>query len=88
MARNPVHPGEILVDELAELGVSATELARQLQVPHNRITQIVQGKRAVTSDTARRLGHWFGNSPVFWMNLQGLYDVGSAERVTRAKRRG
>jgi addiction module HigA family antidote len=76
----PVHPGEILSDELAELSVSPTELARQLRVPHNRITQIVQGKRAITGDTALRLGHWFGTSPVFWMNLQSLYDVRLAEQ--------
>lgn len=81
MAARPVHPGEILADELAELGMTATELARQLRVPHNRITQIVQGKRAVTGDTALRLGHWFGTSPVFWMNLQGLHDVALAERI-------
>ncbi len=81
MARNPVHPGEILGDELAELGVSPTELARQLRVPHNRITQIIQGKRAVTGDTALRLGHWFGTSAVFWMNLQSLYDLEVAQQL-------
>lgn len=64
----------------AELSASPTELARQLRVPHNRITQIVQGKRAITGDTALRLGHWFGTSPVFWMNLQSLYDVRLAEQ--------
>ena len=62
MARSPIHPGEILGDELAELNVTPTELARQLRVPHNRITQIIQGKRAITGDTALRLGHWFGTS--------------------------
>ena len=85
MARNPVHPGEVLADELAEIGVSATELARQLRVPHNRITQIIQGKRAITGDTALRLGHWFGTSAVFWLNLQSLYDLALAEQISRAE---
>lgn len=79
MARTPIHPGEVLAEELEELGVSPTELARQLRVPANRITQIINGKRAVTGDTALRLAHWFGTSPQFWMNLQALYDVRLAE---------
>jgi addiction module HigA family antidote len=58
VTRPAIHPGEILADELEEIGVSPTELARQLAVPANRITQIVQGKRAITGDTALRLGHW------------------------------
>ncbi len=82
MPRNPVHPGEILADELAELGITPTELARQLCVPHNRITQIIQGKRAITGDTALRLGHWFRTSAAFWMNLQSLYDVAVAEQAS------
>lgn len=81
MARTPIHPGEILAEELAELGVSPTELARQIRVPANRISQIVNGKRAITGDTALRLAHWFGTSPQFWMNLQALYDVRVAERA-------
>ena len=80
MARTPIHPGEILADELEELGVSPTELSRQIRVPANRITQIVNGKRAITGDTALRLAHWFGTSPQFWMNLQALYDVRVAEQ--------
>ena len=76
----PIHPGEVLSDELTELGTSPTELARQLRVPHNRISQIVQGKRAVTGDTALRLGHWFGTSPAFWINLQSLYDLRLADQ--------
>ena len=76
----PIHPGEVLSDELTELGISPTELARQLRVPHNRISQIVQGKRAVTGDTALRLGHWFGTSPAFWINLQSLYDLRLADQ--------
>ncbi|MGB9367520.1 MAG: HigA family addiction module antitoxin [Xanthobacteraceae bacterium] len=75
MARPAIHPGEILADELEELAVSPTELARQIKVPANRITQIVQGKRAVTGDTALRLGHWFGTSAQFWLNLQSAHDI-------------
>lgn len=79
MARTPIHPGEILADELEELGVSPTELSRQIRVPANRISQIINGKRSITGDTALRLAHWFGTSPQFWMNLQALYDVRIAE---------
>jgi len=73
--RPAIHPGEILAEELEEIDVTPTELARQLRVPANRITQIVQGKRAVTGDTALRLGHWFSTSAQFWLNLQGAYDI-------------
>jgi addiction module HigA family antidote len=73
--RPAIHPGEILAEELGEIAVTPTELARQLRVPANRITQIVQGKRAITGDTALRLGHWFGTSAQFWLNLQGAYDI-------------
>jgi len=79
MARPPIHPGEILAEELSELGVTATELARQIGVPANRITQIIQGKRAITGDTALRLGHWFEMTPQFWINLQSAYDLRTAE---------
>ncbi|MDE2004939.1 MAG: HigA family addiction module antidote protein [Rhodospirillales bacterium] len=74
-----VHPGEILRGELEVLGVTPTELARQIDVPANRIGQIIAGKRAVTGDTALRLGHWFGMEPQFWLNLQGAYEVRVAE---------
>ena len=80
MARTPIHPGEILGEELQELGVSPTELSRQIRVPANRISQIINGKRAITGDTALRLAHWFGTNPQFWMNLQALYDVRVAEQ--------
>jgi addiction module HigA family antidote len=86
VTRPAVHPGEVLADELEEIGVSPTELARQLAVP-NRITQIVQGKRAITGDTALRLGHWFGTSPQFWLNLQSAYEVRVAEKAAGAIRR-
>ena len=79
MPRTPIHPGEILAEELEALGVSPTELSRQIRVPANRISQIVNGKRAITGDTALRLAHWFGTSPQFWMNLQALFDVRTAE---------
>jgi len=85
MARTPIHPGEILADELEELGVSPTELSRQIRVPANRISQIVNGKRAITGDTALRLAHWFGTSPQFWMNLQTLFDVRMAEEEAGAE---
>jgi len=80
MARPIIHPGEVLAEELEELGVSPTELSRQLSVPPNRITQIIQGKRSITGDTALRLGHWFGTSPQFWLNLQAAYDLRVAEQ--------
>ena len=79
MARPPIHPGSILNDELIELNLTATALARAINVPANRITQIIQGKRTITGDTALRLGHWFGNSPQFWLNLQSQYDLRIAE---------
>jgi addiction module HigA family antidote len=81
MRRPAIHPGEILKDELEELGVTPTELARQIAVPPNRISQIVSGRRSITGDTALRLGHWFGNSPQFWLNLQTAYDLRRAERT-------
>ena len=80
MFRRAVHPGEILRDELDELGVSPTAFARAIAVPPNRISQIIAGKRAVTGDTALRLGHWFGVEPQFWMNLQAQFDLATAEQ--------
>jgi len=79
MLKRAVHPGVILKDELKELGISPTELARQLEVPANRISQIINGKRAITGDTALRLGHWFGNEPEFWLNLQSQFEIATAE---------
>jgi len=80
MARPAIHPGEQLAEELKALGMSAAELARQLSVPTNRITEILNGQRALTGDTALRLGHFFGTSPAFWLNLQSLYELRLAER--------
>jgi addiction module HigA family antidote len=80
MARLAIHPGEQLAEELKVLDMSAAELARQLRVPTNRITGILNGQRAITGDTALRLGHFFGTSPEFWLNLQSLYDLRQAEQ--------
>jgi addiction module HigA family antidote len=70
-----VHPGEILAGELKEIGVAPSELARQIEVPANRISEIIRGRRGITGDTALRLGHWFGTAPQFWINLQSAYDL-------------
>ena len=71
----PIHPGEVLADELAEFEMTAAELARALHVPSNRINQLVAGKRAMTADTALRLEQWLGVSAGFWMNLQKRYEL-------------
>ncbi len=88
MFKRAVHPGEILRDELDELGVSPTAFARAIDVPPNRISQIIAGKRSVTGDTALRFGHWFGVDPQFWMNLQGQFDLAIAEEHAGAAVRG
>ena len=79
MAVTAVHPGEHLAEELKELRMSATELARKLDVPTNRITGILNGQRAITGDTALRLAHFFGTSAEFWLNLQSLYELRLAQ---------
>ena len=79
MGRKAVHPGKHLAEQLRELEISAAELARQLKVPTNRITEIMNGQRAVTGDTALRLGHFFGTGAEFWLNLQNLYELSLAE---------
>ncbi len=78
MSRTPIHPGEILRDELEEVGINGTELSRQIKVPENRIPQIIAGKRSITADTALRLGKWFGTSPAFWLNLQKSFELRKA----------
>jgi len=78
----PIHPGEHLAEELKELGMSAAELARKLNVPTNRITGILNAQRAVTGDTALRLAHFFGTSAEFWLNLQSLYELRLAQNKT------
>jgi addiction module HigA family antidote len=80
MARTPIHPGEILADELSEIGISAAQLARTLRVPANRISQIIAGKRAISADTALRLGRYFGTTADFWMNLQKNYELDLARQ--------
>jgi addiction module HigA family antidote len=80
MAVMAIHPGEHLAEELEALGMSASELARKLQVPPNRITGILNGQRGLTGDTALRLAHFFGTSAEFWLNLQSLYELRIAEK--------
>jgi addiction module HigA family antidote len=80
MAVTAIHPGEHLAEELRELGMSAAELARNLDVPTNRITGILNGQRAITGDTALRLAHFFGTTAEFWLNLQGLYELRVARK--------
>ena len=73
--KTPAHPGQILAGKLASVGVLPTDLALQLRVPPNRITQIIQGKRGITCDSALRLAHWFGDAPEFWMGLQIQHEL-------------
>ena len=82
MFMRAVHPGHVLKDELEELGVTPTEFARQIEVPPNRVSQIIGGKRSITGDTALRFGHWFGIDPQFWLNLQSQFDLAQANKET------
>lgn len=84
MTRPAIHPGEHLAEQLETLKMSAAALARQLRVPTNRITQILNGQRAISGDTALRLGHFFGTSAEFWLNLQKIYELRVAERESGA----
>ena len=79
MAIPAIHPGEHLAEELKELKVSAASLARQIEVPTNRITEILNGRRAITGDTALRLARFFDTSAEFWLSLQTLYELRFAE---------
>jgi antitoxin HigA-1 len=79
MALTAIHPGEHLAEELEALDMSAAELARKIDVPTNRVTQILNGTRGITGDTALRLAHFFGTSAQFWLNLQSLYDLRVAQ---------
>lgn len=79
MFANPTHPGKILKSELEKAGITLTEFARQIDVPPNRISMILSGKRSITGDTALRLGHWFQNDPQFWLDLQGRFDLALAD---------
>ncbi len=80
MSRTPIHPGEILGIELKVIGITSTELSRQIKVPENRVSQIVAKKRSITADTALRLGKWFGTTPGFWFNLRKSYELRKAEQ--------
>jgi len=80
MFKRAVHPGIILKGELDELGITPTEFARQINVPPNRVSQIISGKRSITGDTALRFGHWFGVDPEFWINLQAQFELAMADR--------
>ena len=80
MALTVIHPGEHLAEELEALHMSAAELARKIKVPTNRVTQILNGTRAITGDTALRLAHFFGTSAEFWLNLQSLYELRLAQK--------
>ena len=82
MASRAIHPGKHVAEELDALDMSAAELARRLEVPTNRITAILNGQRAISGDTALRLGHFFGTTPQFWLNLQSLYEIRLAEAKT------
>ena len=79
MTRTPIHPGEVLGDELGEAGISHEKLARDIDVSGSTVSRIVAGKQAITADMALRLAHWFGTSPRFWVNLQTQYDLRVAE---------
>jgi len=76
----PIHPGEHIMDEMAELGLTGSQFARALGVPPNRMTEIVAGRRGITADTALRLGRYFGTGPGLWMRLQMEYDLKTAQR--------
>ena len=80
MSVTAIHPGEHLAEELKTLDMSAAELARKIDVPTNRITQILNGERSITGDTALRLAHFFGTSAEFWLNLQSLYELRLAQQ--------
>lgn len=93
MSPKPVHPGKVLADQLAAIGVTPTELARQIAVPPNRISQIIRGKRAISGDTALRLAHWLGGMPEQWLKLQSNFDIDVARnrvghKVSRLPKRG
>ena len=79
MARLAIHPGEHIADELDALNMSASELARQLHIPTNRLTDIVRGRRGISADTALQLAWWLGTTPEYWMNLQRNYELRLAE---------
>ncbi len=86
--RSPIHPGEHLADELEEIGINGHELAKRLNVPPNRVSQILNGKRSITADTAMRLGKFFGTGAVVWLNLQQKYDLQIAKEKSGQNMKG
>ncbi len=84
-ALEPVHPGDVLQEELAARGLAANALALKLRVPANRLTEILNGKRGVSPDTALRLSRYLGPSAAFWLNLQSQYDLARTEKLHGAK---
>jgi len=76
----PIHPGQVLAEDLKDGGISMNELGRALRVPVNRISEIVNGKRGVSADTALRLARYFGTTAQYWLNLQTLYELEATER--------
>ncbi len=83
----PIHPGELLRDELDELGISLNRLARDTRIPLSRVSLIMNGRRSITADTAMRLAQYFGTSAQMWMNLQTAYDLEIAEKKAAAIKR-
>ncbi len=81
MSRTAIHPGRILAEELQARCVTPTEFARQIAVPPNRISQIINGKRAISGDTALRLAHWLNTKPEFWLHLQSAYELEMARQA-------
>ena len=80
-----IHPGQVLKDELDMIGISLSEFARQIDVPANRISQIIAGKRAISGDSALRFGHWFGTDPAFWLNLQMQHELAQAKTASQRR---
>jgi antitoxin HigA-1 len=85
LAMEPVHPGEVLQDEIAARDLTAHALALKLRVPANRLTEIISGRRSISPDTALRLSRYFGPGATFWLNLQSQYDLAMAEKRLGAK---
>ena len=85
MPKEAIHPGEILADELKEIGITATELSRRIAVPRNRVLAIIHRNRGITVDTALRLGRFFGTGPELWLNLQKAYDLDKAKSALGAE---
>ena len=79
--KRAVVPGKVLKDELDAIGITSSEFSSQIDVPPNRVSQIISGKRAITGDTALRFGHWVGIEPQFWLNLQSQFDLAKVDKA-------